>query len=67
MVGHPCVSHIDKPENSLIKVISRGGLLYPSPDEVHVITVNIRMMNKICEIDLFQRSQSQRNYLVNFC
>ena len=52
-------------ENSLISSISRGNLLYPSSDAVHIVTVTYIVMNKICENETFQRSFSQRDYLVN--
>ena len=50
--------------NYLIKGVSRGSFLYPSPRLLHIITVSYLAMNKICESEDFQSAPSQCNCLV---
>ena len=51
--------------NSLIKGISRGGLLYPSCDMVRFVLVSYLVFEKICELEEFLKSQCHRSLVIN--
>ena len=52
-------------ENSLIKGISRGSLLYPSSDMVHIVLISYIVIEKITKCEQFLRAPSQRALAVN--
>ena len=52
-------------ENDLISRITRGGLLYPSPDTVHIVVANYIVVNKLAETKAFRFAPAQRQLVVN--
>ena len=54
--------NVDNLQNELIKKTSRGGLLYPAVDVVHIVLISYIVINKICDTDEFKGSTCHRNY-----
>ena len=52
-------------QNSVIKGISRGGLLYPTKDIVDVVLVSYLVIRKLSENELFYRATLQRKLCVD--
>ena len=55
----------DSFNNSLIKGINRGSLIYPSSDIVNIALISYITVQKITEYDQFLKSHSQRALIVN--
>ena len=56
--------NVDNLQNELIKKTSRGGLLYPAVDVVHIVLISYIVINKICDTDEFKGSTCHRNYAI---
>ena len=52
-------------DSSMIKGLSRGGLIYPSYEIVSVVLVSYVVINKMLEMDEFHKSHSQRLLAMN--
>ena len=59
------VGDVQSIENALISRITRGGLLYPSPDAVHIVVANFIIVNKLAETKAFRFAPAQRQLVVN--
>ena len=59
------VGDVQSIENSLISRITRGGLLYLSPDAVHIVVANYIIVNKLAETKAFRFAPVQRQLVVN--
>ena len=46
-------------KNALISRITRGGLLYPLSDVVHIVTANYIIVNKLAKTDEFKLAPFQ--------
>ena len=51
--------------NSLIKGISKGGLLYPSCDMAHIVLISYIVFDKICKHEEFLKSHCHRLLVIN--
>jgi len=49
-------------EDSFINGISRGGLVIPSPEMVHIVLISYLVITKICESDKYQKCSSQSDF-----
>jgi len=44
--------------------MSRGGLLFPSPELVRIALISYLVIIKVCESDEYQQCSSQRDFAV---
>ena len=59
------VGDVQSIENALISRITRGGLLYPSPDVVHIVVANYTIVNKLVETKALRFAPAQCQLVVN--